>query len=84
MKQTFLIATTVAVTFFVLKFMEMRFVDRENRPLKLLLRDTVIVYGSVLLGLFVLDQISPLLGPQTGGGGGMHVRPPVFTDNPTF
>lgn len=92
MQHKFLFATVISFAFFVLKFMEMRFVDRENKPLKTLFRETVLVYCSVLAGLFVLEQVAPLMqqlgGTATkmvGGGGKLPGRhPPVFTDNPSF
>tara|TARA_Y100000813_G_scaffold191887_1_gene169377 strand:+ start:528 stop:701 length:174 start_codon:yes stop_codon:yes gene_type:complete len=57
--------------------MEMKFVVKENVPIKLLARDTLLVYLSVLLGNFVYSQI-----------GGMEQLvgkvPEVFTNSPEF
>jgi hypothetical protein len=39
----------------------MRFVDKENKPLKFLIRDTLLVYFSVIAGHFVLDQLKPVI-----------------------
>ena len=47
----------ISVCYLLFKFIEMRFVLKENKPLKLLARDTVLVYLSVLLGNFVISQI---------------------------
>lgn len=55
----------------------MRFVDKENKPLKLLIRDTVLVYFSVILGYFIIDQLKPI-------GISEKTNPTVFTDNPEF
>ena len=91
MRNQFLYASVISFAYFVLKFMEMRFVDKENKPLKLLVRETVLVYCSVLVGLFVLGQVTPLMhqlgGGATGGqtlGAAMRRQTPVFTDNPSF
>lgn len=91
MQHKFLFATVISFAFFVLKFMEMRFVDRENKPLKTLFRETLLVYCSVLAGLFVLEQVTPLMQQLGGvsaklqaGGKGLGRHPPVFTDNPSF
>lgn len=54
----------------------MRFVDKESKPLKLLIRDAIVVFFSVMFGNFVLEQITPVM--QKGG------ITPVFTDNPEF
>jgi len=55
----------------------MRFIEKENKPLKLLIRDTILVYLSTLLGLFTIDQLKPVINVE-------NVSPTVFTDNPTF
>jgi len=57
----------------------MRFIDRESKPLKLLVRDTLLVYFSVLIGNFVLEQLKPVI--KEGGG---NAPPAVFTDSPDF
>ena len=73
---TFLTALIIATVFLLFKFLEMRFVLKENKPLKKLLKETLIVYLSVLGGDFVLQQIHPLqLGSST---------PDVFTSPPDF
>tara|TARA_Y100001933_G_C18592047_1_gene394307 strand:- start:127 stop:360 length:234 start_codon:yes stop_codon:yes gene_type:complete len=73
---TFLTALIIAIVFLLFKFLEMRFVLKENKPLKKLLKETLIVYLSVLGGDFVLQQIHPLqLGSST---------PHVFTSPPDF
>jgi len=65
-----------------MKFIEMRFIYKESKPLKLLIRDTLIVYFSVIMANFVMDQLSPIM---AGGGGALKPQAtPVFTDNPGF
>ena len=56
----FLKAGVVSVVYIIVKFLEMRFIIKENKPLKKLARDGLIVYFSVLGGDFVLQQIQPL------------------------
>lgn len=75
MDNIFVIAGVVSVVFLIAKFIEMRFVDKENKPLKLLIRDTILVYFSVFFGNFVLEQLKPI---QKGA------TPLVFTDSPDF
>ena len=67
--------------FFLVKFIEMRFVDRESKPLKFLIRDSLLVYFSVVAGSFVIDQLKPVM---QDGGDGVISNPAVFTDNPGF
>lgn len=80
MLNMFLIATVISITYLVAKFIEMRFIEKENKPLKLLFRDALLVYFSVLTGLFILEQ----LGPIVQNGGDINKVTPVFTDNPGF
>ena len=58
----------------------MRFVDKENKPLKFLIRDTLLVYFSVVSGHFILEQLKPMI--QTAGTASNIT--PIFTDNPGF
>ena len=58
----------------------MRFLDKESKSLKLLVRDSLLVYFSVICGYFILEQIKPV----TNAVGGSATITPVFTDNPEF
>ena len=54
----------------------MRFILKENKPLKVLARDTLVVYLSVILGNFVMSQV-----------GGIDISksvPRVFTNTQIF
>ena len=80
MDNIFVIAGIIAFIFFLAKFIEMRFVEKESKPLKLLIRDSLIVYFSVIVGYFILEQLKPVI---QNGGEGIQTTP-VFTDNPGF
>lgn len=80
MNNIFIIAAVVSVLFLIVKFIEMRFVEKENIPLKLLIRDSLLVYFSVISGYFILQQFNSLM-----DNGETNVRATqVFTDNPGF
>lgn len=81
MENIFIIAAVISFIFLIIKFIEMRFVEKEAKPLKLLIRDTLVVYISVIFGNFIIEQLKPVI--QQGGIGGT-TNPVVFTDNPTF
>jgi|TARA_Y200000002_G_scaffold257505_1_gene213612 hypothetical protein len=66
----------ISVCYLLFKFIEMRFVLKENKPLKFLVRDTVLVYLSVILGNFVISQI--------GEKNITSKLPEVFTNDPGF
>jgi hypothetical protein len=78
MDNIFILAGMISFVFFICKFIEMRFIEKESKPLKVLVRDTLLVYFSVLVGNFVIGQLKPVI--QEGGG----VVPSVFTGNPDF
>jgi hypothetical protein len=76
----YVIAGIISVIFFIIKFIEMRFVDKESKPLKYLFRDTLLVYFSVLAGSFIVDQLKPVMDDNVV----KLSTPAVFTDNPGF
>jgi len=83
----FVTGLVIAVVYFLLKFMEMRFVDPENqKPIKVLMRDSIMVCISAVVGMFVLTQFDSLgsLGVGGGGAGGSTAVPAVFVDTPGF
>ena len=78
MTSIFVVAAVISITFFLVKFFEMRYVEKESKPLKFLIRDALLVYFSVICANFIIEQINPIM-----KAGGKHVTP-VFTDNPAF
>ena len=73
---TFVGALVIAGIYLLLRFLEMRFVLKENKPFKILLREAVMVYLSVLGGDFILQQVAPLQN--------IIRAPTVFTSPPDF
>ena len=72
----FISALVISIVYIIFKFLEMRLILKEAKPLKFILRDSIIVYFSVLIGNFVMGQMEPLKN--------MSKQVSVFTDNPTF
>jgi hypothetical protein len=81
MENIFFIAAIISIVFIFAKFIEMRFIEKDSKPLKLLIRDALLVYFSVISSFFILQQLNPFI--QSGGGEGI-TNTPVFTDNPGF
>lgn len=79
MDNIFLVAGVISVIFFIVKFLEMRYIDNESKPLKILIRDSLVVYVSVVMGSFIIDQLKPLINENN-----VSTLPQVFTDNPPF
>ena len=74
MDNQFVLAAVVAFIYMVAKVVEMRFIDKEAKPLSVLVRDAFVVYVSAVSGLFVFDQFKPSAASVTQ----------VFTDAPGF
>jgi hypothetical protein len=86
-ENTFAVSGVIAVIFLVVKFFEMRFVTKEDVPVKFLVRDSLFVLFSSLVGLFLLDQLRPLIKKTLNVGGGDSSggeAPPVFVGEPNF
>ena len=75
----FLFAGIISVVFVLAKLAEMKFIDKEPKPMKLLVRDALVVYVSVVLGDFMLDQLMPFIEPSQ-----ISSSPEVFVDAPDF
>ncbi len=74
--EIFITAAVIAIMFLLGKILEMKFILKEDKPLKFLMRDGLIVYLSVIVGSYVLQQFNNNdLGPKSPG---------AFTDNPDF
>lgn len=79
MTSIFVVAGIISVIFLLAKFLEMRYIEKESKPLKFLIRDALVVYFSVIMSNFVINQLNTVM--ETSGG---KPSTPVFTDNPVF
>ena len=77
MDNVFIQAGIIAVLYLLLKFGEMRFVLKEAKPMKLLMKDTIIVFLSAFVGMYIIEQF------MLQGEPSKNV-PSAFMDNPTF
>jgi hypothetical protein len=84
----FIEGAAIAIIFLIVKFLEMRFVSGETLPLKVLIRETTIVYVASVVGMYTLSQFrhSDLIKNSIIGGGGASDAAVVgaFTANPDF
>jgi hypothetical protein len=71
----FISGLAISFIYVIIKFIEMKFVTKKNIPLKLIFRDSLIIYLSSVLGLFVLEQFSNKI---------IKTATQVFTDKPSF
>ena len=76
MDNIYVIALTISVVYMISKFFEIRFILKENVNLKQLTIDTILVYFSVILGTFIIEQFLYKTKNLT--------QAPVFIDTPKF
>jgi len=93
-----IIPVITSVLFFASKIAEMKFIDKDNKPLKMIFRDTLIVFISSLTATYVLfnfsgyiqefmnvvtdSKINPV--SMLSGGGATVESTEIFTDTPNF
>ena len=76
MENIYLTGLVISLAFLIAKFLEMRFITKENKSLKTVVIDTIFVYFSVLTGYFLMEQFSLKTKTLT--------EAPVFVSDPGF
>jgi hypothetical protein len=67
----------ISFIYLLMKFVEMRITKNEAKPMKELIRDTVIVYLSAIIGLYIIGEFMPTTSA-------VKTVTNVFTDAPSF
>jgi hypothetical protein len=76
-----IVGTVIAMIYFVIKFLEMRFIEIESqKPMKVLIRDTIVVCVSSIAGIYVIDQFKILDKADSS----LMSSPAVFVGIPEF
>jgi hypothetical protein len=88
MEKEFILAAFVTLMFSVLKFVEMKYVDKESKPMKLFVRDSIIVFICTLLSSYLFfsfdGYISDFFNVVTDSKVINPANTQVFTDVPGF
>lgn len=79
MNQYVLVAIITSIIFFLIKFIKMRFMDKDTIPLNTIVKESGIVFASALLGGFLMDQFKFNNILQN-----IKEAPGVFTNEPGF
>lgn len=79
MTNNFLFSLILGIIYLLFKFIDMRYIKKENKPLKELIIDSTVVFTSSLITFFLFNQfnLSNVLN-------GEEKIADVFIDNPTF
>ena len=77
MENTFTYSLIISLIYIIIKFIETKTLLKNNdKTIKHLVKDTIIVYLSSVLGLYVVQQLNP--------GTTATIEPGAFTTNPEF
>jgi len=58
MEQYIFYALFISASYILIKFIEMKVILKEFKPLKEVIRETIIVFISVIVGMFLYSQVS--------------------------
>ena len=64
-QNTFVISAIVAVLYAIGKFAEQKYILKEDIIPKKIIRDTLLVYGCVVAGMFIASQVGEVASAKT-------------------
>jgi len=56
MENIFMFSSVISIIYLVFKYLEMKLITKDIKPIKLIIRDALIVFISSISGFFVLSQ----------------------------
>jgi hypothetical protein len=71
-----IVPLAISIVYLLSKFIEMKFIVKENKPLKDIFRDALIVYISSVLGMYGMEQLDTSIAASKNTS--------VFIGNPDF
>lgn len=79
MTDIFIYALAIATVFFLIKFLEMKFVpDDDKKPLNVVMKESLVVYFASVIGIYMYSQFDS---KELKGGGKSTM---AFIDKPAF
>lgn len=72
-----------SIIYLLFRFIDMKYINKQEMPIKLILKDSFFVFIGVYLADFFVDQISDDSSILTKSVGG-SVKTPAFTGDPEF
>ena len=79
MENIFLGAFIISIVYVIINFLEMRYFQKEDKPVKDIVKSGLLVYLSVISGIFIIEQFKPEVEKLVS-----ESPPLVFVDNPPF
>ena len=85
MEKVFILSVVISVLFFIYKIFEMKYIEKKDKPLKLIVRDTIVVFTCTFIPVLLFFQYDGKLGEIFNMGSESAATPPqVFTGEPGF
>ncbi|MDA9216433.1 hypothetical protein N9O88_01265 [bacterium] len=57
-QNSLIIASCITVTFLLSKYIDRKFIQKQELEIKQLIRDLILVYISSIFGIFIIDQVN--------------------------
>tara|TARA_B100002052_G_scaffold34186_1_gene26336 strand:- start:10070 stop:10297 length:228 start_codon:yes stop_codon:yes gene_type:complete len=58
MENVFMNSIIISIIYILLKYLEMKLIIKEMKPMKLIIRDTLLVFISCVSGFFIFSQMN--------------------------
>lgn len=87
MEKVIILSVVISVLFFIYKIFEMKYIEKKDKPLKLVIRDTIVVFTCTFIPVLLFFQFDGKMGEIFNMSMGIEneVKPPqVFTGEPGF
>jgi hypothetical protein len=79
MENIFLEALIISIIYSIINFLEMRYYQKEDKTIKDIVKEGLLVYLAVVSGVFIVEQFKPEVEKIVS-----EAPPLVFVDNPPF
>jgi hypothetical protein len=79
MNNEFITSLTITIIVFIIKFLEMRLILKENKGLKILFKESLIIFIGSIISLFILNEFNVFNMISYG-----KAAPDVFVNQPNF
>lgn len=90
MENIIILTISISVVFLIVKLLEMKYIEKDIKPLKHTVKDSMIVGISSFVCIYIFFQFRTIIfdtiGKSFGGNGSIDMAnsPEIFTDNPGF
>ena len=84
MEKILVLSIVISFLFFVAKMFEMKYIEKKQKPLKLIIRDTFAVFVCAMLPLVLFFQFDSKISEIFRFGEANEVVSQIFTDEPGF